>query len=402
MSGSSIQLASFGSQNLFLNNDADITFFKSVWHKYTHFAVEDMENSFQGSVGFGRSWTVDIQKSADLLWKCYLKVTLPAMTQSSGTVNWVRNIGHVLIKDYEIQINGGRCDKRYGEFMTIMKELSMPAEKLAGYDILIGNTAALTTPSASIPAATLYVPLDAWFCRSADLALPLVSLLFSTIRLVFTIRPASECYVTDDGLAPTSGAPEISNAVLKCQYIYLTDAERDRFGGKDQEYLIDQLQVIDQSSASSSVTVNTLFAHPVRELTWVVQPDANVAANVNRWSDFTDGATAYNGGHPVATARITLAGNDRSKEESSTWYGVVLPYQNHTRVPSTGIYNYSYALDPENPTQPSGSMNYSRIDRATLNLTLNTGSSAVKTRVYAVNHNIFRTVSGQGGISYAS
>lgn len=68
------------------------------------------------------------------------------------------------------------------------------------------------------------------------------------------------------------------------------------------------------------------------------------------------------------------------------------PYQHHTRCPATGIYVYSFALNPEQH-QPSGTVNMSRIDNATLLLTLNT-SSALQLRTYAQNYNVLRIMSG--------
>lgn len=69
------------------------------------------------------------------------------------------------------------------------------------------------------------------------------------------------------------------------------------------------------------------------------------------------------------------------------------PYQHHTRIPNTGIYVYSFALNPEQH-QPSGTVNMSRIDNATLILNLTTGTDPVKLRLYAVNYNVLRVMAG--------
>ena len=69
------------------------------------------------------------------------------------------------------------------------------------------------------------------------------------------------------------------------------------------------------------------------------------------------------------------------------------PYQHFTRCPATGIYVYSFALNPEQH-QPSGSVNMSRIDNATLLLDLTTGTSSIQLRVYAVNYNVLRIMAG--------
>ena len=81
------------------------------------------------------------------------------------------------------------------------------------------------------------------------------------------------------------------------------------------------------------------------------------------------------------------------------------PYQHHTRIPEqVGIYVYSFALNPEQH-QPSGTVNMSRIDNATLLLNLNsamTNAGPAKLRVYAVNYNVLRIMAGMGGLAYSN
>ena len=65
-----------------------------------------------------------------------------------------------------------------------------------------------------------------------------------------------------------------------------------------------------------------------------------------------------------------------------------------------GINVYSFALKPEEH-QPSGSLNFSRIDTAYLSM--NMDSSASRTcKVFAVNYNVLRIMSGMGGLSFAT
>ena len=61
--------------------------------------------------------------------------------------------------------------------MNIWNELTQTAEQADGYDSMVGGpNSPLTTAGASVAAATLYVPLQFWFCRNAGLALPLIAL----------------------------------------------------------------------------------------------------------------------------------------------------------------------------------------------------------------------------------
>jgi len=133
------------------------------------------------------------------------------------------------------------------------------------------------------------------------------------------------------------------------------------------------------------------------------------ASNVSGVSDagsFVLAETALDmhcwGENPVITAKLQLNGQDRFSEREGSYFDVVQPFQHHTRAPDTGINVYSFALKPEEH-QPSGTCNFSRIDNATLMLVLSAGAVAntntAKVRVYAINYNILRVLSGMAGVA---
>ena len=118
--------------------------------------------------------------------------------------------------------------------------------------------------------------------------------------------------------------------------------------------------------------------------------------------------------NPTAVAKLQLNGHDRFAEREGDYFNFVQPYQHHNASPSTGINVYSFAIRPEEH-QPSGSCNFSRIDNAVLNLTLtrdtfqttqNSSDAVDQTsalvRVYAINYNVLRIMSGMGGLAYSN
>jgi hypothetical protein len=111
------------------------------------------------------------------------------------------------------------------------------------------------------------------------------------------------------------------------------------------------------------------------------------------------------GKNPVEVAKLQLNGQDRFTEREGRYFDRVQPYQHHTRTPATGINVYSFALKPEEH-QPSGTCNFSRIDKATLQLTVSVntvrGGRTAQVRVYAVNYNVLRVMSGMGGLAYSN
>jgi hypothetical protein len=118
-----------------------------------------------------------------------------------------------------------------------------------------------------------------------------------------------------------------------------------------------------------------------------------------------DSGVRCEGKNPVEVAKLQLNGQDRFTEREGTYFDRVQPYQHHSRTPSTGINVYSFALRPEEH-QPSGTCNFSRIDKATLQLTvsINTvvGARTAQVRVYALNYNVLRVMSGMGGLAYSN
>ena len=111
------------------------------------------------------------------------------------------------------------------------------------------------------------------------------------------------------------------------------------------------------------------------------------------------------GKNPVEVAKLQLNGQDRFMEREGSYFDKVQPFQHHSRTPSTGVNVYSFALRPEEH-QPSGTCNFSRIDKATLQLTVSintvTGSRTAQVRVYALNYNVLRVMSGMGGLAYSN
>jgi hypothetical protein len=111
------------------------------------------------------------------------------------------------------------------------------------------------------------------------------------------------------------------------------------------------------------------------------------------------------GKNPCVTALLQLNCHDRFQVREGRYFNEVQPFQHHTRAPDTGINVYSFALRPEEH-QPSGTCNFSRIDNATLQLVLSnatvSGVSTAKVRVYAVNYNVLRIMSGMGGLAYSN
>ena len=356
-----MQLVAYGAQDVYLTGDPQITFWKGVYRRHTHFAIESIENTFSGTAAAGGSAECVISRNADLLGAVHLQVAASVAGTST-------NFGHELVKKVEVHVGGQMIDRQYGLWMDIWDDLTTPAEKSAGYNTMVAKGATATDGD------NLYIPLQFWFCRHPGSAIPLVALQFHEVKLKFEF-------------GSPSGAT-IDSIKLFADYVYLDEEERQRFSQSAQEYLIEQVQHHPASGLSNGVNTVTLpFNHPVKELVWTVGT-STVPGTFGTLNDTASGGT-----------KITFNNQDRASARPGSYYNLVQPYQHHTRVPTTNVYVYSFGLRPEEH-QPSGTVNFSRIDNASI--TLDTTGGATSADIFAVNYNVLRVQSGLGGLAYSN
>lgn len=192
------------------------------------------------------------------------------------------------------------------------------------------------------------------------------------------------------------------DASLWVDYIFLDTDERRRFAQLSHEYLIEQLQFTgDESITGLNERVKLNFNHPVKSLMWVVQRDAVLGLSAsNDWTNYVTGdVAAASSINCVASAKLQLNGQDRFAQRDGTYFNLVQPFQHHENVSmNKGINVYSFALKPEEH-QPSGTLNFSRIDTAVLQLALAAGVPSAKIKSFAINYNVLRIMSGMGGLN---
>ena len=321
-----MQLVAYGAQDVYLTGNPQITFWKVTYRRYTNFAMESIEQTFNGQADFGRRVTCTISRNGDLAYRTYLQVTLPEINQAMGNngqtnpngaandgvyARWLDFPGEQLVSQVEVEIGGQRIDRQYGDWMHIWQQLTLTAEQQRGYYKMVGNTTHLTfitdpsfaavdgpcsvdaprqvcAPRNALPETTLYVPFQFWYCRNPGLALPLIALQYHEVRINLDLRPIDEMLWAVSNLScpeNSTTSPRVRAAYnqslvaasLYVDYVFLDTDERRRMAQNPHEYLIEQVQFTgDESVGSSSNKIKLNFNHPCKELIWVVQPDANV------------------------------------------------------------------------------------------------------------------------------
>ena len=202
MGGGLVQLVSYGIQDMVLIGDPQVTLFKTIYRRHTNFAIESIPQRFnKNNVSMGETVHCKLNRTGDLAYRGSLVVTLPPIPQfiTNGKLDtrtkfaWARKIGYAIISRITVEIGGKVIDSQTGEWMNIWHELTRSSDR--NLDALIGNVPELFEPTNGKDPYTLRIPLALWFCEHNVMALPLVALQYSQVRVVVEFSDPSSCYM---------------------------------------------------------------------------------------------------------------------------------------------------------------------------------------------------------------
>jgi hypothetical protein len=299
MGGGLMQLVAYGAQDIYLTGNPQITFFKVVYRRHTNFSMETIEQTILGSnqVSSDNSvGNITISRNGDLVHKIYVTMD----REDSHYVNITD--GTKLINKVDLLIGGQVIDTQTNEWMNVWNELTIPSGKRSAFKYMTHATGKATDLHADNQSTGHYlnmiqIPLLFWFCRNPGLALPLIALQYHSVDLRITLGTSTEVGGT------------VGYKVL-CDYIFLDTDERRRFAQVSHEYLIEQIQLKEESNTTNT-SVDLKFNHPVKELIWTT-PNENPSNQ---------------------QTSIEVNGNERFRKMYPEYFQMRQPFDYHTVVP---------------------------------------------------------------------
>jgi len=421
MAGGLMQLVAYGAQDVYLTGNPKVTFFQAVYKRHTNFAMENIEQTVNGTPAASGRVSVTVARNGDLVGDMYVELESAAANSRTSEGDDACWVAERAISSAELSIGGQRIDKTYQRWWRLYSELYLDESKKATW----GKMTTATTGK------TVYLPLVFFFNRNPGLFLPLIALQYHEVRIDFDL--------TSD-----FGSYTATTFKVYANYVYLDTEERRRFAQKGHEYLIEQVQHTGSDTVTAGTTSNKRlsFNHPVKELVWcfndpatanaatslwnfskypgatdiILESDAQTEASGNCYVPITQGTgvplLACGEGAsldkfteewagPLTDFKLVLNGQDRFKAQKGKYFNQVQSYNHHSGCPYPGVYSYSFALKPEEH-QPTGTCNFSRIDNAQVAVTIPSGIASTTMNMFAVNYNVLRIQSGMGGLAFSN
>lgn len=325
-----MQLIFQGAQDLYLTGNPMMTFFKTVYKRYTQFGTEYINLPFDPIPSFtptqGTKATCKIDRNADLFFDTYLIYDLPAIyTNNLIPFGWAQEIGTKIIQDILIRVDGSVLDTQRGDFMKMYSDLFFAGTEKANWNKCIGNepfmlnsgqnlSNDITSQTLAINARRLYIPLLFWYCLNSGLSIPLIALQYNEVYIDCNFSPLNELIRIGNPLvSPTQLFGDYKNSEFNItirnyllslgydqtnvfyyftqnnwqsntfvigNYIFLGDDERKMFAQTTHEYLITQTQFnLFQGLKAGPNYLETTFTHPVKEIIWFLTNDRLYLSN---------------------------------------------------------------------------------------------------------------------------
>lgn len=435
MPGSLLALVAKSDEDRHLTGNPQITFWRSSHKRHSNFALQRYQITRPTSRLMSSTIEFKIESIGDLLRGLTLELDLPDI---SGDGIYTDFVGCAAIDRVEFSIGGNVIQTLWGEWIAIYQQLTENYGKqealaqLRGGNLITTRGDSGTIVSGIDTASVARVPLPFWFTRDSGVALPLVGLKHSDVRVRVFLRPFDQLIYRETD--PTSRINKFYGSLqLYADVVHLDREERATFSSSPLEYLIETIQrnskvltgarnqLHSQTSKplgfpdppTIAEPVPLQLSLPVKELVWVLEPEPATAVctnmSRNRWLEFpvneyTPSGDAYV--DLIQDVTLRVAGQSLFENEKADWFRLEQPVRYHTNVPVIssntdykGVYTHSFAIKPEN-YQPSGTLNFSAVDKVELIVSLSRPSVNYNLVVFAWGYNMLRIQNGLGGLVY--
>ena len=390
MSGGIVQLVSIGAQDTWLSGKPEVSFYRSNYKRYTHYAATNERQLIQGQPTAGSVSTIRFEKKGDLLSYVYF------MARDSNAAPVVNLNWSNVIDKVELLIGGQVIDTQDFQYSADVEPVT--GAQTSNQRYLNNSTASAQNPTNAN--ATFY-PLKFFFCKDWAAALPLVALQYHDVELRITWSGALGNTTTGTTAAAAGATYAAVQYSCWANFVYLDQSEREFFAKNAHDMLITQVQRV---PISSQPVQELALAHPIKFLAF-----QTVNYGITYGTNGASSAAASN-----YQLKVQINGVDVSESRHLPAYVDVAQYY-HTQygyVHNSALANVAvipYCLDTSK-LQPTGTLNFSRLDtyRLITPVGLANGLRGLATAavnqpyIYAVNYNVLRIQKGMGSVLYAN
>uniref|UniRef100_A0A6C0K097 Major capsid protein N-terminal domain-containing protein n=1 Tax=viral metagenome TaxID=1070528 RepID=A0A6C0K097_9ZZZZ len=236
--GGLLVIIAYGSQNVILSGNPQMTYYYKLFKRYSHFSMESVTTALDGPNQLRYDQPIQlrtkIQRIGDLMSDMYFSFQVPDIyskyiapgdgihkRSSQYEFFWSRFLGAAIIQNVAFFIGGQKIQEFDGTYLLSKAQLEYDTDTYQKWSILVGDVPELTNPAngaytsasrtgyptvirdtnmgqqlnrPSILGQDIHVPLNFWFTDATSQALPLVALQYQDCEVQITLNPANTLY----------------------------------------------------------------------------------------------------------------------------------------------------------------------------------------------------------------
>ena len=365
MSAALIDLVSVGAQDVYITGDPQVSFFRQNYKRHTNFAIKPERIDYVGTFKSGNEISIPIKSKGDLLSYVWIENANINSRASNNSIFKSSDGNETSPTEFSLYVGGQEVTKLDSLFIntvhnTLYNESSAKA------------SCAMTTQDGGANVSNDNYVIPFFFSEDWTKSLPLVGLQYHEVEIRIKCRNGTFDLSTN--------RPKVYGS-----YVFVDTDEREFFANGEHELLITQTQHQPMSASDTSIDL-TYFNHPVKAV--------HIAAGNHLNTSYT-----------LTDASMFINGVPLFENMTHEYHRNVVPSRHcsvlNTTVDSEQIYTWPFCLTM-NKSQPTGTLNFSRIDNAKININTPASTNLDMIRAYAVNYNILRIKNGMGGIAFGN
>lgn len=236
--GGLLALVTYGTQNVILSGNPQMTYFYKAFRRYSHFSMENVTKIMDGPTELQYdqqiSLRLKIDRVGDLVSEVNFTFSIPDIYSKyitpTGSYNqqyefqWTRYLGAAIINNVGFYVGGQKIQEFDGTYIMTHALLDYEKDKLEKWKNLVGDVPNLTDPTnglyaggilnqgyptvipdptrvnqgqinrPSIFGRDITVPLPFWFSESTSQALPLVGLQYHECEVRINLNSIEQLY----------------------------------------------------------------------------------------------------------------------------------------------------------------------------------------------------------------
>jgi len=240
--GGLLALVAYGTQNVLLSGNPEMTFWYKSYRRYSHFSQESVSFSLEGPNELFWNQPIKLraklQRVGDLVSDIYFTFRVPDIYSKDASGNrsspntvqyqyqWVRYLGAALIQNAAFYVGGQKIQEFDGTYLLAKALADYDSTTFEKWRVLVGDVPELITPATGLyPGGTggyptvyqntslplgsqtnrpslfgqdIHVPLSFWFSDSSSQALPLVALQYHDCEVQLTLNSIQDLYTISD------------------------------------------------------------------------------------------------------------------------------------------------------------------------------------------------------------